>query len=504
MFEGFVAGGRNRGDMAPGIREMSNTVSTSRRVSRTLPVLCAGLQSSGSTWLFNIVVALYKSTGQGTAADSSGHQAGQPSEGQSLAQFYADSVESFPNLSRYPDALVIKTHIPDKSLRLLAEICASSVLISVRDPRDAIGSLMARFKFDFETALRKVVKAARHTVELSRRCAPLILRYEDRFYDDAVTVSRIAAFLGLSVSADEITRIWASLTADSVKLAIEEMKRQGVFGEEIKPTAFDPDTHWHPGHVGDLEIGKYARTLSHDQQALVVDSTQEYFRVFGYDRPGGLLFSFIDDPEIRSIAGPAQATRQDNPSSPWPYRANRPQRYVGTYARYLARGGMVRLEDDVGGFVAGDRNRGDMARFYSFSLAFDQIVKEALPGDLAELGVWKGNTASLLATMARRLGRTAYLLDTFEGFSDRDLHGIDAGGKPGVFSDTSLAEVRALVGDENVRFVKGYFPDTTSQLPDDAAFCLVHLDCDLYAPMMTALQYFYPRLVAGGFLIVHD
>lgn len=199
-----------------------------------------------------------------------------------------------------------------------------------------------------------------------------------------------------------------------------------------------------------------------------------------------------------------QQDGQNRLPTPWPYHAHRPQRYVGNYARYRSRGGMVRPEEDVQGFVAGGRNRGDMARSYFFCVAFDQIVKEALAGDLAELGVWKGNTATLLATMARRLGRTAYLLDTYEGFSASDLHGIDAGARPEAFRDTSLPEVRTLVGEQNVRFIKGHFPDTISQLPDHASFCLVHIDCDLYAPMMSALQYFYPRMVPGGFLIVHD
>ncbi len=104
--------------------------------------------------------------------------------------------------------------------------------------------------------------------------------------------------------------------------------------------------------------------------------------------------------------------------------------------------------------------------------------------------------------MARRLDRTAFLLDTFEGFSKADLQGIDAGQKM-QFADTSLDAVRAVVGEENVQFVKGYFPESASQLPD-TSYCLVHIDCDLYAPILSALNYFYPRLVPGGFLIVHD
>jgi hypothetical protein len=185
-------------------------------------------------------------------------------------------------------------------------------------------------------------------------------------------------------------------------------------------------------------------------------------------------------------------------------RADPPQRYLGNYPRYLARGGNRELEGDLRGFLADGSYAGDMARFYFFSLAFDQLVKEGVRGDFAELGVYKGNTGTLLASYARRLGTTAYLMDTFEGFAAEDLTGIDADAQEGAFSDTSLEAVRALVGEENVRFIKGFFPGTADQLPPDGRYCLVHIDCDLYAPMASALGYFYPRMVPGGFLIAHD
>jgi hypothetical protein len=187
----------------------------------------------------------------------------------------------------------------------------------------------------------------------------------------------------------------------------------------------------------------------------------------------------------------------------WPYRADPPGRYWGNYNLYQLRGGLVRLEDDIKGFNAGRRGEGDISRFYFLCVAFDQIMKEGVRGDVAELGVYKGNTATMLATMARRMGTTAWMLDTFEGFNPGDLTGIDASHRM-EFADTSLEAVRALVGDENVRYVKGYFPNSAAQMPGDLSFSLVHIDCDLYAPIVHALNYFYPRLVPGGYLIVHD
>ncbi len=196
--------------------------------------------------------------------------------------------------------------------------------------------------------------------------------------------------------------------------------------------------------------------------------------------------------------------QRDATHQPWPYQANLPQRYSINYGAYLGLGGPVCLSEFVKGFVSGGINQHDMARFYFFCLTFDQIVKEGLEGDLAELGTYKGHTATLLAGMARHLGRTAYVMDTFEGFNTGDLKGIDSAGNPNAFSDTSLDVVRALVGDANVRYVKGYFPDSARELPPDGRYCLVHIDCDLYAPIISALEYFYPRMVPGGFIIVHD
>lgn len=187
----------------------------------------------------------------------------------------------------------------------------------------------------------------------------------------------------------------------------------------------------------------------------------------------------------------------------WPYRADPPGRYWGNYQVYQMRGGLVRLEEDIKGFNAGGRGAGDISRFYFFCLAFDQMMKEGVRGDLAELGAYKGNTASMLATMARRMDTTAWILDTFQGFNPADLTGVDAAHAM-EFDDTSLEAVRALVGEQNVRYVKGYFPESASQMPEGLTFSLVHIDCDLYAPIIQALNYFYPRLVPGGYLIVHD
>jgi O-methyltransferase len=175
-----------------------------------------------------------------------------------------------------------------------------------------------------------------------------------------------------------------------------------------------------------------------------------------------------------------------------------PQKYTENIEKYLARGGILNPEADIQKFA-----NNDQTRFFAFCLIIDQLVKDKVPGEFAELGVFKGNSAQFLASVARRLDRTTYLLDTFEGFDGRDLAENESQLK-GAFADTSLEAVRAKVGDEQTVFIKGYFPETASHIPDDASFAFVHIDCDLGEPMMAGLRYFYPRVKPGGFIVMHD
>ncbi len=183
-----------------------------------------------------------------------------------------------------------------------------------------------------------------------------------------------------------------------------------------------------------------------------------------------------------------------------------PDRFTWNYEKYRTIGKAF-SEESAAAFLDGSvENNGDLTRFYFLAMVCDRVEKENLSGDVAELGVYKGNTAFLLADLARRTGRTAYLFDTFESLPERDFVGIDEGYKnlKANFADTSLDAVRGLVGSERVEFVVGYFPDSTASVPTDATFALVHLDCDLYAPMRAGLEFFYPRLVSGGILVIHD
>ena len=157
-------------------------------------------------------------------------------------------------------------------------------------------------------------------------------------------------------------------------------------------------------------------------------------------------------------------------------------------------------------FIRGNEfnQSGDLSRLWSIILNVKQVMSEGIPGDFAELGVWRGNTASVLAHFAAENNRRVVLFDTFKGFSDSDLRGIDSKKEP-AFSDTSLEEVKALLGSHApiCEFGIGYFPDSVTEA-HRRIYSVVSLDCDLYLPTKAGLNFFYPLMSKGGLLMIHD
>jgi O-methyltransferase len=150
-----------------------------------------------------------------------------------------------------------------------------------------------------------------------------------------------------------------------------------------------------------------------------------------------------------------------------------------------------------------EKSYADKVRFYTFFLQIERLKRDNIPGDFAELGVYKGETAELIHAMDS--DRKFHLFDTFEGFDAQDLAVETSSGtkyQESNFSDTDLESVKAYVGTDNIHYYPGYFPDSVGDL--ETEFALVHLDADLYQPTLAALLYFYPRLSPGGVIIVHD
>ena len=136
----------------------------------------------------------------------------------------------------------------------------------------------------------------------------------------------------------------------------------------------------------------------------------------------------------------------------------------------------------------------------------NRITEQRIPGSIAELGVYRGDIAWQLNALFPE--RELLLFDTFQGFDEKDVktekERCFSRAEIQNFSDTSADYVKSRLPFPNqALFYPGYFPETTCGLPD-RQFALVSLDTDLYEPILTGLQYFYPRLSSGGMILLHD
>lgn len=123
-----------------------------------------------------------------------------------------------------------------------------------------------------------------------------------------------------------------------------------------------------------------------------------------------------------------------------------------------------------------------------------------IPGEVAEVGVYKGGTAKLLAKTLPQ--RQVHLFDTFSGMP-RTNATIDAHAE-GDFADTSLPDVQDHLRDcPNVHFYQGLFPLTAGPV-EGAKFSLVHVDADIYESVRACCHFFYPRMESDSVMVFDD
>jgi O-methyltransferase len=132
-----------------------------------------------------------------------------------------------------------------------------------------------------------------------------------------------------------------------------------------------------------------------------------------------------------------------------------------------------------------------------------QLMRQtaSVPGNIAEVGVYRGGTARLIAELMDS-HLSLHLFDTFAGMpqtmEDKDFH------KQGDFADTSLHEVtQYLRAYPQVKIHPGFFPNTAQPVQDER-FSMVHIDVDIYQSVLDCCEFFYPRISQGGCLIFDD
>jgi O-methyltransferase len=127
-----------------------------------------------------------------------------------------------------------------------------------------------------------------------------------------------------------------------------------------------------------------------------------------------------------------------------------------------------------------------------------------LPGNVLQVGVWRGGSGCLVAARTPP-GKKVYLCDTFSGVVKASEP--DNRYRGGEHSDTSESVVGDLVkamGLRNVVVKAGVFPDDFRQEMDEERFCFAHVDVDVYLSAKDVMSFVWPRMPVGGITVVDD
>tara|TARA_B100001989_G_scaffold252067_1_gene232990 strand:+ start:2024 stop:2740 length:717 start_codon:yes stop_codon:yes gene_type:complete len=133
---------------------------------------------------------------------------------------------------------------------------------------------------------------------------------------------------------------------------------------------------------------------------------------------------------------------------------------------------------------------------------------KGLRGDWAECGVFKGSSSLIMAEYNLRYSLLednfkVHLFDSFQGLSNPTKKDKGLTFKEGDFKG-SLKEVQNnLVEYDCFEFHPGWIPNKFNEVADKN-FSFVHIDVDLYKPIKESLEFFVPRMLKGGFILLDD
>lgn len=141
------------------------------------------------------------------------------------------------------------------------------------------------------------------------------------------------------------------------------------------------------------------------------------------------------------------------------------------------------------------------------------VAKQAvqLEGDFVECGVFKGALARMIVDYIgfEKLQKKFYLMDTFEGLIEDQVTETEKGRGINVkkynnFYGNSYDSVKnTFAFCDNVELIKGPIPDTLNQCPA-SRIAYLSIDMNCVAPEVAALEFFWDKIVSGGFVILDD
>ena len=229
-------------------------------------VATVGLHGSASTWVFNVARELL------LAAYPVGE----------IIPFYADRIVDIPREFPARAGLLIKSHHGSRELEDWLAARPTTLMLSLRDPRDAALSMSQRFETPLNSTMVWVRNDCLRLTRLMTR-PHLLLRYETRFFEKLETVAAIAAHLSVETAAPIMESIFKTYCSDAVRAFAADL--ENLPAERLGMVAkfrIDRVTQILACHIGDGSSGKW-RSLPKDTQDRLTNFFRPFLMGFGYE-----------------------------------------------------------------------------------------------------------------------------------------------------------------------------------------------------------------------------
>ena len=130
-----------------------------------------------------------------------------------------------------------------------------------------------------------------------------------------------------------------------------------------------------------------------------------------------------------------------------------------------------------------------------------------LEGDFVDCGVYSGFSPRAICHYVDfdQLNKTYYLMDTFSGMDERYSSGyeMERNKKLGYAEVDLYQQVKETFKNFKAKIIKGSIPDTLPEADCDKVSFL-SIDMNSEVPEIAALEYFWPKMVSGGMIVLDD
>ncbi len=231
-------------------------------------IWCLGMYASGSTWLYNAV----RQTAEVVRPDM---------------EVRGTYTESLGVLQALPGGVchVVKTHDLGQAETDFLALNAARIVISIRDPRDAVTSLMQYMRHGFPKAIDKVERSAAICAHFATDERAEVFSYDAGFTDDAATFDRLAGTFGGRLSAAGRTALFEGSRRAAIEWKIARLEElPNVSHDPASGDIVDLDSQWHRHHAGRTgEIGRWQRLLPPEAVRHIEQRMERWMRQFGFE-----------------------------------------------------------------------------------------------------------------------------------------------------------------------------------------------------------------------------